>query len=316
MKSLALGALVVTCVFQPASAQNLPPRRPAHAVRTTAMRIAPLSGSSPRTFVSSAGMDTNPCSRSAPCRSFGAAIAQTAAGGEVIVLDSAGYGPATIGSSISLIAPRGVYAGVSVPGGAGITISAAATDVVTLRGLTLNGTGGGDGIYLASGGVLYLQQLTIQNFSDYGILALPTTSAVLRIEDTTVTRSGITGAFLGSQTMGVIVQCTIVDSRFEDGSNGVDAWFGAYVAVQRCVATGNSGIGFYAEAGDLSVDDSFTSHNDFGLFSSSTERVARTFIVNNNTGVSYLLGTIDSWGDNHLAGNGTDGSFSGTLSLH
>ena len=171
MKSLALGALVVTCVFQPASAQNLPPRRPAHAVRTTAMRIAPLSGSSPRTFVSSAGMDTNPCSRSAPCRSFGAAIAQTAAGGEVIVLDSAGYGAATIGSSISLIAPRGVYAGVSVPGGAGITISAAATDVVTLRGLTLNGTGGGDGIYLASGGVLYLQQLTIQNFSDYRRLA-------------------------------------------------------------------------------------------------------------------------------------------------
>ena len=64
---------------------------------------------SQRTFVASTGLDTNACSISAPCRSFGAAIAKTGSSGEVIVLDSAAYGPVTIDKSISLIAPAGIY---------------------------------------------------------------------------------------------------------------------------------------------------------------------------------------------------------------
>src|ERR1700751_3123315 len=101
-----------------------------------------LCASSPLTFVSFEGLDTNPCSRTSPCRSFAAAIAVTSAGGTVIVLDSAGYGPFTISQSVSVIAPEGLYAGISFSSGTGITISGtAATDVVTLRGLSIEGSG-------------------------------------------------------------------------------------------------------------------------------------------------------------------------------
>jgi len=74
----------------------------------------------------------------APCRTFGQAISQTNQGGEVIVLDSAGYGPTTINKAISLIAPPGVYAGISVFTGDGIDIQAGSSDTVIVRGLTVN----------------------------------------------------------------------------------------------------------------------------------------------------------------------------------
>src|SRR6266550_1342433 len=116
-----------------------------------------------RTFVASTGLDTNPCSRTAPCRSFGAAITAVAAGGEVIVLDSAGYGPATISKDVSLIAPAGVYAGVTVSAGAGITVNDG-TGTVNLRGLNLNGVGGADAIDLTSAGQLHVENVVASGF--------------------------------------------------------------------------------------------------------------------------------------------------------
>lgn len=95
---------------------------------------SPLAGATvQRTFVASTGLDTNPCSLSQPCRSFNHAMSQTSDNGEVVVLDSAGYGPATITTSVSIIAPPGVYAGVSVCVGTGITLNASGIRVL-LRG--------------------------------------------------------------------------------------------------------------------------------------------------------------------------------------
>src|SRR5687768_18418355 len=83
-----------------------------------------------RTFVSGLGSDANPCTRTEPCRTFAAAIAQTQAGGEVVALDTAGYGPVTVTQAISLISPPGVYAGISttVLNTNAITIAAGAND--------------------------------------------------------------------------------------------------------------------------------------------------------------------------------------------
>src|SRR5262245_32153968 len=89
-----------------------------------------------RTFVSGLGNDGNPCSRTAPCRTFPQAISQTSAGGEVYVLDSAGYAAFTITKSVSIVAPLGVTAGISVFSGDGIDISIGSNDTVILRGLT------------------------------------------------------------------------------------------------------------------------------------------------------------------------------------
>ena len=70
-----------------------------------------------RTFVSTSGVNNPICSLAAPCRDFATAIVATSPRGEVIVLDSGGYGGATIAQAVSIIAPSGVYAGISVLGG-------------------------------------------------------------------------------------------------------------------------------------------------------------------------------------------------------
>src|SRR5215831_13205008 len=98
---------------------------------------APALGASQRTFVASFGFDVGTCALLAPCRSFNFAIGQTNPGGEVVILDTAGYGGMTINKSIKIIGPSGVYGGISVLGGAnpttGILINAGDADVVTLR---------------------------------------------------------------------------------------------------------------------------------------------------------------------------------------
>src|SRR5215472_12588459 len=105
-----------------------------------------------RTFVSGTGNDANPCSLAAPCRSFAGALAQTSPGGEIAVLDTAGYGAVTITKAVSIVNEEGVEAGITVTSGDGITITAGASDVVNLRGLTLVGVGSnGNGITFNTG---------------------------------------------------------------------------------------------------------------------------------------------------------------------
>jgi hypothetical protein len=122
-----------------------------------------------RTFVASYGSDGNACSLAAPCRGFAAAITHTDPGGEIIVLDSAGYGTVTIDKSVSIIAPPGVYAGVSVFSGDGITINGAGVEVV-LRGLTINGQGGDDGIFYTLGAKLHVENCVIAGMAGDGVV--------------------------------------------------------------------------------------------------------------------------------------------------
>src|SRR5436309_2080842 len=108
------------------------------AVCLIAVPAAPGFAQSNRTFVSGSGNDTGntTCSRTSPCRSFGAAIGLTNAGGEMVVLDSAGYGPFTIGKAISISA-EGVEAAITATTTDAITINAGPSDVVNLRSLTI-----------------------------------------------------------------------------------------------------------------------------------------------------------------------------------
>jgi hypothetical protein len=126
------------------------------------LETADVEASAQRTFVASKGNDANPCTLVLPCRGFSAAVAQTAAGGEVVILDSAGYGTVTVTKSVSLIAPPGIYAGISVNSGDGITINGAGVSVV-LRGLTINGLGASstDGIEFIQGAELTVEECEI-----------------------------------------------------------------------------------------------------------------------------------------------------------
>jgi hypothetical protein len=123
-----------------------------------------------RTFVRSDGVDNASCSIALPCRQFTAAVTATSANGEVIVLDSAGYGVITIAKSVAIIAPPGVYAGVSVLSGDGITVSAGASDKIVLRGLTINGQGGNVGIRIISGREIHVEDCAVANLLQQGIV--------------------------------------------------------------------------------------------------------------------------------------------------
>src|SRR5215472_11211393 len=104
----------------------------AKRIRTVAATVAsvaallsvtgPAWSQANRTFVSGFGSDSNPCSLAAPCRSFAGAVAQTNAGGEIAVLDTAGYGTVTITKAISIVNEEGGEAGITVTSGDGITI--------------------------------------------------------------------------------------------------------------------------------------------------------------------------------------------------
>jgi hypothetical protein len=125
------------------------------------------SDAAQRTFVASYGVDANPCSVTQPCRTFAAAVALTSANGEVIVLDSAGYGPVTISQPVAIIASPGAYAGITVFSGDGITVGGTFGPVV-LRGLTINGQGGNRGIVVTYG-VVHVESCTVSNMAQSGI---------------------------------------------------------------------------------------------------------------------------------------------------
>lgn len=153
-----------------------------------------------RTFVASTGLDTNACSITAPCRSFAAAITKTSTNGEVIVLDSAGYGPVTIGKSISLIAPAGIYAGVTVFSGDGITVDAPGIFVV-LHGLSISGQGGVNGINVLQAVRLRIENCVISGMTGDGILHTANAADLIVVETSVRKNLGNGIDFLASGTV-------------------------------------------------------------------------------------------------------------------
>src|SRR5437867_6315370 len=141
-----------------------------------------------RTFVSGSGNDANPCTRDMPCRSFGAAIAVTSTNGEVVALDSAGYGPVTVTQGVAIVAPNGVHAGISVFSGDGVTVNASG-GVVVLRNLYINSQGGTNGITLTTAATLHIEHCVVSGFSNNDINLVPTSAATVEIGDT-ITRQG------------------------------------------------------------------------------------------------------------------------------
>ncbi len=249
-------------------------------VVVSVMLTPPLaSAAAQRTFVSSAGVDNVNCSLASPCRAFAAAITATSAGGEVIVLDSAGYGPVTIAKSVSLIAPTGIYAGITVFSGNGITVNAPGA-IVVLRGLSINGQGGSNGVNVLQAARVRIESCVISNMAVDGVMhSAP--GAELMVLDTIVRdnggsgiggdadafvvldhvrseHNGTNGFYMASLTVGGEARAMISDSVFAfNGSNGV--WFAATggsrseAHVTRSVMTENGGAGVKVSSNVASV---------------------------------------------------------------
>src|SRR5580693_7793642 len=163
----------------------------------------PAQASLTRTFVSSAGSDSNPCTITQPCASFAHAYSLTAANGIVAALDPGKYGPLTITGPITINGNG--WAAITAPAaGNGITITAGASDNVALIGLEIDGAGAGyNGVVLNSAGSLTVTNCTLQNFVDNtntdtgnGILIDPTSGAVtFTITNTTAANNTQAGIF-------------------------------------------------------------------------------------------------------------------------
>lgn len=138
-----------------------------------------LNAQATRTWVSGVGDDANPCSRTAPCKTFAGAISKTAAGGQINALDPAGYGAVTITKSIT-ISSEGFEAGVLVSGTNGIVINTTnSTDQVILRGLDFEGLGTGlSAINILNAESVLIEKCTINAFNTAGISVVPASNPV------------------------------------------------------------------------------------------------------------------------------------------
>lgn len=300
-----------------------------------------------RTFVSTTGLDTNACSLAAPCRGFAKALTVTDAAGEIVVLDSGGYGAVAIGQAVSIIAPAGVYAGISVfAGGAtsgqGVVVNAG-TGKVVLRGLTITGLGGTDGIAFNSGDALYVDNVVVSGFgSGSGLtVSVGAASAGLFVQDSAFRDNGTglrTGTAGGTLTLNVERTSFVRNGKgadiqgaargvihagiFSAGTTGLTAGVAGSAAAVKlelrdCTVSDNSGSGISAVASSstmLSVISSLVSGNQFGVQvanGTNLAYVSDSTIARNVTGLSASAGgSIASGVDNRLVNNATNGAFS------
>ena len=141
---------------------------------------APANAQATRTWVSGVGDDANPCSRTAPCKTFAGAISKTAPSGEINVLDPGGFGAVTITKSIT-ISSESFEAGVLVSGTNGIVVAAQPTDTVFLVGLDIEGLGTGiNGINILTGLHVYVLKCRVHHFTGNGVNVVSSTSGRAR----------------------------------------------------------------------------------------------------------------------------------------
>lgn len=190
------------------------------ALAAPCLLTTPASAQATRTWISGVGDDVNPCSRTAPCKTFPGAISKTAAGGEIDTLDPGGFGAVTVTKAITL-ANEGIgEAGILVAGTNGVTVNCATdpTCTVIVRGLQIDGGPIGsnslNGIRFVAGRALEVQNCTIRNFTGgspngYGIAFQPSASQIeeLDVSDTTLTTNGQAGGGV-SIGGGILVQPT------------------------------------------------------------------------------------------------------------
>lgn len=198
-------------------------------------------GQATRTWVSGVGDDANPCSRTTPCRTFAGAIAKTVAGGEIDVLDPGGFGALTITKAISIEAD-GVIAGVLAGGTNGIVVAAGPSDVVVLRGLTIDGlTGSGlSGINFLSGGSLFVEDCKINAFQN-GISIAPSAGAGRIFINNTTVRDSVHDGIQFAPTGSGSVSATLDGVRTENnGSAGIEADGQSRIAIENSTSAGNT----------------------------------------------------------------------------
>ena len=268
---------------------------------------AALEAQATRTWVSGVGDDANPCSRTAPCKTFAGAISKTAAGGEISVLDPGGFGSVTITKSISIVAEDSGEGGLLAAGTNGVVVNAGAGDVVTLRGLIIEGAGTGlNGIRFLAGKQLNVERCVIADFrassagNGHGISFRPSGTSHLFVVDTVIENNGI-----GGNGGGVLIQPT--------GTGSATATFNRVSIPGNVFGLKGDGNG---STGGIKItlnDSAVVNNGSNGIRSEGAAtarvRISNTAITGNATGLSIgAPAQVVSFGNNQISGNGVNGA--------
>lgn len=282
-----------------------------------------------RTWVAGLGSDANPCSLTAPCKTIAGAYNKTLAGGQINLLDANSVGALTISKSITIDASES-FAGVLAVGGFNaIVVNTAATDVVVLRGLAIDGNlkTGLSGIRFMQGGELHVENCTIQNFSGKGITFEPTlANSRLFVKDSILRNNTGAGISIQPGVNPASAFVSIDHTRMDSNQNGLTAFDKTVVTVSDSLASGNTANGFLATASavastEINLERCVSTLNGSngiraigGGGNFATIRATNVAVFSNATGLSAgANGVIFSFGNNRIAGNTVgDGSFTNT----
>jgi hypothetical protein len=283
-------ALLATCLAAPAEAQT-----------------------ATRAWVSGKGTDASGCGAPTdPCRSLQYVHDSIIeAGGEIDILDPAGYGAVTISKALSIINDGVGTAGVQAASGANaITINAGSTDLVYLRGLSIEGLGTGkNGIQLNSAGTFVVETCAIQHFSGSGINIQPSSGTTLiSILNSVVSDNSSNGVYIYPQGSAAVAGTV---SHAEISRNGIGR-NGEGLAVRSDYSTA------YASS-KITVSDTSSNYNGEDGYSATGGAlvITRSIGVGNVYGIGAYngndsrVGTVYTYGDNRLydnTGNNVNGS--------
>jgi hypothetical protein len=265
-----------------------------------------------RTWVSGVGDDANPCSRTAPCKTFAGAISKTAAGGEISVLDPGGFGAVTITKAIT-INGEGTLAGILNAGTNGIVVNAGANDVVIIRNISINGAGTGlNGIRFLAGKHLIVDNCWISGVTTHGIdVSLGAVAAGggrLTVQDSHIEKCSSVGIRVNA-TSGTPT-ASLDNVRIQECGFGFDVLRGN-ATISRSVISHITNQAVVAEGtAVINCENTVMAHSGTGvsaIIAGATVRLSNCDILNNTTGIT-ATGTVASFQNNRNAGNGTPGA--------
>jgi len=276
-----------------------------------------------RTWVSGVGDDANPCSRTAPCKTWAGAISKTAACGEIDALDPGGFGAVTITKSITLDG-TGTFASILASLTTGIIINAASTDVVTIRGISINGFCNGiRGMNILQAKTVNVEDCVIFRFAGNGIQSTDADGLKLNVRNTVIRDNTGDGINVVAGVSPNLARVSLQNVSLNGNANGVHARNGTTVAATECVFAGNSNSGVFADStavGNFAVvrvQRSQISGNGTGVIAGSGAGAGNSVVgiglnqieFNNGNGVSIQTsGAVETFGNNSILGNGPGGN--------
>lgn len=261
-----------------------------------------------RTWVSGVGDDVNPCSRTAPCKTFAGAISKTAAGGEISTLDPGGFGAVTITKAIT-IDGAGTLGSILFSLTNGVVVNAGATDVVTLRNIALNGAGTGiNGIRFLGGDHLHVENCSISGTTMNGIDVSHSGVGAgrLTVADTSFTDIG--GAAIRLAATAGSPSAQIEDVRVNGASVGLDVVNGyAAIADSRLTHVANQAVVAEGAGTRINVEHSALESSGVGvaaLGAGALVLLSDSDVTLNATGVHVQTGAkVISFQNNRIQGN-------------